>query len=58
MARDRDEVLEVARWAKGIEGVHGRIAGRFHRWEPRRRALDYLNRDCPDQTDSSNHVTL
>ena len=42
MARDRDEVLEVARWAKGIEGVHGRIAGRFHRWEPRRRALDYL----------------
>ena len=42
MARDRDEVLEVARWAKGIEGVHGCIAGRFHRWEPRRRALDYL----------------
>ena len=42
MARDRDEVLEVARWAKGIEGVHGCIAGRFHGWEPRRRALDYL----------------
>ncbi len=42
MARDRDEVLEVAWWAKGIEGVHGRIAGRLHRWEPRRRALDYL----------------
>ena len=32
----------MARWAKGIEGVHGCIAGRFHRWEPRRRALDYL----------------
>ena len=42
MARDRDEVLEVALWAKGIEGVHGCIAGRFHRWEPCRRALDYL----------------
>ena len=42
MARERDEVLEVARWAKGIEGVQGCIAGRFHRWEPRRRALDYL----------------
>ena len=35
MATDRDEVLEVARWAKGI-------AGRFHRSEPRRRALEYL----------------
>ncbi len=42
MATDGDEVLEVARWAKGIEGVHGRVAGRFHRSEPRRRALDYL----------------
>ena len=42
MARDRDEVLEVARWAKGIEGVHGCIGGRFHRWEPRGLALDYL----------------
>ena len=30
------------RWAAGIEGVHGCIAGRFHRSEPRRRALDYL----------------
>ena len=39
---DRDEVLEVARWARGIAGVHGRIAERFHRSEPRRRALDYL----------------
>ena len=42
MATDRDEVLEVARWAKGIERVHGCIAGRFHRSEPRRRVLDYL----------------
>ncbi len=42
VAADRNEVLEVARWAKGIEGVHGCIAGRFYRSEPRRRALDYL----------------
>ena len=42
MARERDEVLEVARWAKGIEGVHGCIAGRFYRSEPRWRALEYL----------------
>ena len=39
---DREEVLEVARWARGIAGVHGCIAERFHRSEPRRRALDYL----------------
>ena len=39
---DRDEGLEVARWARGIAGVHGCIAGRFHRSEPRRRVLDYL----------------
>ena len=42
MATDRDELLEVARWAEGIEGIHGCIAGRFHRSEPRRRALEYL----------------
>ena len=42
VARERDEVLEVARWAKGIEGVHGCIAGRFYRSEPRWRALEYL----------------
>ena len=35
----RDEVLEVARWAEGIERVHECIAGRFRRPEPRRRAL-------------------
>ena len=37
-----DEVVEVARWAEGIDRVHGCIAGRFRRAEPRRRALDYL----------------
>ena len=37
-----DEVAEVARWADGIEQVHERIAGRFRRPEPRRRALAYL----------------
>ena len=42
MEEDKGEVLEVARWAEGIEGVHGCIAGRFHRSEPRRRALEYL----------------
>ena len=42
MATERDEVLEVARWAEGIEGIHGCIAGRFHRSEPRRRVLEYL----------------
>ena len=38
----KDEVAEVARWAKGIERVHGCIARRFGRPEPRKRALDYL----------------
>ena len=36
-----EDVAEVARWAKGIEGIHECIAGRFRRPEPRRRALDY-----------------
>ena len=35
------EVVEVARWAEGIEQVHECIAGRFQRPEPPRRALDY-----------------
>ena len=39
---ERDEVLEAARWARGIEGVHRRIGARFYRSEPRRRALSYL----------------
>ena len=38
----KDQVAEVARWAKGIEGVHGCIARRFRRPEPSKRALDYL----------------
>ena len=42
MAGVIEDVAEVARWAKGIEGVHECIAGRFRRPEPRRRALDYL----------------
>ena len=37
-----DDVAEVGRWAEGIERVHGCIAGRFRRPEPRRRALEYL----------------
>ena len=37
-----EDVAEVARWDRGIEGVHECIAGRFRRPEPRRRALDYL----------------
>ena len=42
VATDKDEVAEVARWARGIAGVHGCIAARFHRSEPRRPALEYL----------------
>ena len=42
MVAYRDEVAEVARWADGIEQVFRRVAGRFRRSEPRRRALDYL----------------
>ena len=42
MAGVIEDVAEVARWAKGIEGVQECIAGRFRRPEPRRRALDYL----------------
>ena len=43
MVVGRDEVADlVARWADGIERAHERIAGRFRRPEPRRRALAYL----------------
>ena len=42
MEEDRGEILEVARWAEGIERVHECIEGRFHRSEPQRRALGYL----------------
>ena len=42
MAWDREEVLEAARWARGIEAAHRRIGARFYRSEPRRRALAQL----------------
>ena len=42
MVAAKKELSEVAAWAKGIEAVHARIAGRFRRPEPRRRVLDYL----------------
>jgi SRSO17 transposase len=35
-------VADVAGWAAGLDEVHARIAPRFQRPEPRRRALDYL----------------
>jgi hypothetical protein len=31
MARGDTELAEVAAWAKGIEGMHARIAGRLWR---------------------------
>jgi SRSO17 transposase len=36
------ELSEVEAWAKGLEAVHARIASRFGRREPRKRALAYL----------------
>ena len=42
MVVGRNEVMEVARWADGMERVHECIARRFRRPEPRRRALAYL----------------
>ena len=35
-------VTEVARWAQALARLHARIAPRFARSEPRRRALAYL----------------
>src|SRR6266700_3759686 len=35
-------VLDVVRWAQELAGLHARIAPRFARPEPRRRALAYL----------------
>jgi SRSO17 transposase len=35
-------VAEVAGWAADLEALHGRVAPRFRRPEPRRRALAYL----------------
>jgi SRSO17 transposase len=36
------EIEEVRAWAAGLDALHERIAGRFVRAEPRRRALAYL----------------
>jgi hypothetical protein len=36
------EIEEVRAWAAGLQALHTRIAGRFARAEPRRRALAYL----------------
>jgi SRSO17 transposase len=36
------DIEEVRAWAAGLEALHARIAGRFGRAEPRRRALAYL----------------
>ena len=42
MVHTNVELEEVEAWAKGLEVVHARIAGRFGRREPRQRALAYL----------------
>jgi SRSO17 transposase len=36
------DIEEVRAWAAGLDALHARIAGRFARAEPRRRALAYL----------------
>lgn len=36
------ELTEVERWAEGLDALHERIAGRFRRVEPRKRARAYL----------------
>jgi SRSO17 transposase len=36
------DIQEVQAWAAGLEALHARIAERFARAEPRRRALAYL----------------
>jgi SRSO17 transposase len=41
-ADEAADIEEVRAWAAGLEGLHARIAGRFARAEPRRRALAYL----------------
>jgi SRSO17 transposase len=40
--QEATEVETVAAWAAGLEAVHKRVARRFARAEPRRRALAYL----------------
>ena len=41
-ADEAADVQEVQAWAAGLDALHARIAGRFVRAEPRRRALAYL----------------
>src|SRR5438034_7773803 len=41
-AEDAATLDEVAAWARGLGAMHARIAHRFGRPEPRRRALQYL----------------
>ena len=41
-ADEAADIEEVRAWAAGLEALHARIAGRFVRAEPRRRALAYL----------------
>ena len=36
------DIEKVRAWAAGLDALHARIAGRFARAEPRRRALAYL----------------
>ena len=37
-----DRIVEVSRWAKGIERLHQCISRRFRSAKPRQRVLDYL----------------
>jgi SRSO17 transposase len=41
-ADEAADIEEVQAWAAGLDALHVRIAGRFARAEPRRRALAYL----------------
>jgi SRSO17 transposase len=41
-ADEAADIQEVQAWAAGLDTLHARIAGRFARAEPRRRALAYL----------------
>src|SRR6266487_1292831 len=41
-ADEAADLEEVQAWAAGLNALHARIAGRFVRAEPRRRALAYL----------------
>jgi hypothetical protein len=43
-ADEAADIQEVQAWAAGLNSLHARIAGRFVRAEPRRRALAYLAR--------------